>query len=88
MKSEIPFELQKIAQIIDALGLRLFLIGARALIVHGVDIGRETSDWDLTINSSVKELRETLTHALRNAGFNVQWRSWGLAVDDRYPRGH
>ncbi len=82
MKSEIPFELQKIAQIIDTLGLRLFLIGARALIVHGVDIGRETSDWDLTINSSVKELRETLTHALRNAGFNVQWRSWGLAVDD------
>ena len=73
----------RIAELLQKLGLRLFVIGARAVLMCGVDIGRETRDWDFTIDKPfTRELRDQITSALRMAGFKVQWRKWGFLVED------
>lgn len=75
--------LLRLSRILLGLGLRVFIIGARSLMVHGVDLGRETRDWDVTIDKPfTPELRDTLTRELRSRGFKVQWRKWGLLVED------
>ncbi|MEB3860667.1 MAG: hypothetical protein GSR84_00425 [Desulfurococcales archaeon] len=65
------------------LGLKTFIIDARSLIVHGVDLGRETRDWIIIIDKPfTMELRDTITRELRSRGFKVQWRKWGFLVED------
>ncbi len=72
-----------VSEILSGLGLRVFVIGARNIIMHGIDLGRETRDWDLTIDKPfTPELRDAITRALRSHGFKVQWRKWGLLVED------
>jgi len=73
----------EITKILGDLGLKVFIIGARSVIIHGVHIGRETRDWDIVIDKSFSpELRDTLTRIFRKKGFRVQWRKWGFLVED------
>ncbi|GAB6948192.1 hypothetical protein JCM16161A_23220 [Vulcanisaeta sp. JCM 16161] len=66
--------------VLRGLGLRVFLIGARALAFYGII--RETGDWDLTIDRPFSvEVRDAVTRRLRDLGFLVQWRRWGFYVD-------
>ncbi len=82
MSSEYPPDVRRVADILRELGLRVYLIGARSLIVHGVDINRATKDWDLAIDVGfTRELRDEVTERLRREGFRVQWRKWGLLVE-------
>jgi len=75
--------LLRVSRILASLGLRVFLIGARSLIFHGIDLGRETRDWDTVVDGTFTlELRDRLTEALRSEGFKVQWRKWGFLVED------
>jgi len=77
---EIPKELEDVLNAIEAVGANAYLIGARALLMHGM-LKRTTRDIDLMITvEELKTLRETLTKELRKRGFIVQWRSWGLLV--------
>ncbi len=79
----LPSTLIKIANLLESIGMKVFLIGARALLLHGINIGRETRDWNLTITSPfTKDVRDTITNVLRSKGFKVQWRKWGLLVED------
>jgi hypothetical protein len=72
-----------IVRLLNALGVRVLIIGARSLVIHGLSIGRETRDWDISIDKPfTTELRDTLTRELRSKGFKVQWRKWGLLVED------
>lgn len=72
-----------ISKLLAGLGLRVFVIGARSVIVHGVDLGRETRGWDIAIDKPfTPELRDAVTRELRSRGFKVQWRKWGLLVED------
>jgi predicted nucleotidyltransferase len=77
--------LARIRVVIDtlrSLGFKVFIIGARSLVMHGVDIGRETKDWDLFIDRHFDvELRDKITRLLRDRGFKVQWRKWGFHVN-------
>ena len=77
--------LARIRVVIDtlrSLGLKVFIIGARSLTIHGIDIGRETKDWDLFIDKHFDvELRDKITRLLRDRGFKVQWRKWGFYVN-------
>jgi predicted nucleotidyltransferase len=77
--------LARIRVVIDtlrSLGFKVFIIGARSLVMHGVDIGRETKDWDLFIDKHFDvELRDKITRLLRDRGFKVQWRKWGFYVN-------
>ncbi len=76
----LPDELLRILEILESMGARAYLIGARALIMHGV-LTRTTRDIDLMITvGDLETLRGALTERLRNKGFTVQWRSWGLLV--------
>ncbi|MCE4603102.1 MAG: hypothetical protein F7B18_07955 [Desulfurococcales archaeon] len=46
-------------------------------------MGRETRDWDITIDKPfIPGLRDAITRELRSRGFKVQWRKWGLLVED------
>lgn len=75
--------LPRVSRILASLGLRVFLVGARSLIFHGIDLGRETRDWDTVVDRTfTPELRDLLTEALRSEGFKVQWRKWGFLVED------
>lgn len=75
--------LLRVARILGKLGVRVFIIGARSLILHGIDIGRTTRDWDFTIDKPfTRELRDAITDALRAHGFKVQWRKWGMLVEN------
>ncbi len=72
-----------VSRIIGELGLRVFIIGARSAMVHGVDLGRETRDWDIAIDKPFTPgLRDTITRELRSRGLKVQWRKWGFLVED------
>ncbi|BAN89843.1 DUF6036 family nucleotidyltransferase [Aeropyrum camini] len=72
-----------IAKILNDLGIRALLIGARSLIIHGIRLGRETKDWDVTIDKPfTTDLRDAITRELRSRDFKVQWRKWGLLVED------
>ncbi len=72
--------LRRIVKLLNSLGLRVFIIGARSIMIHGVDLGRETRDWDIAIDRPfVPELRDEITRLLRGMGYRVQWRkgdSW------------
>ncbi len=75
--------LLSVAEILSKLGLKVFVIGARSIIIHGVDLGRETREWDIVIDKPfTPELRDTITRELRSRGFRVQWRKWGFLVED------
>ncbi len=80
---EIPKELGEVIEVLEAVGARAYLIGARALLMYGV-ITRTTKDIDIMITvEDLKTLRDTLTKELRKRGFMVQWRSWGLLVKSK-----
>jgi len=65
------------------LGVAVYIIGARSLAIHKVDIGRETRDWDITIDKPFTPvLRDKITKILRSRGFKVQWRKWGFLVEN------
>jgi len=71
-----------VIDILRSLGFKVFIIGARSLTIHGIDIGRETKDWDLFIDRHFDvELRDKITRLLRDRGFKVQWRKWGFHVN-------
>jgi len=67
--------LARIRVVIDtlrSLGFKVFVIGARSLVMHGVDIVRETKDRDLFIDRHFDvELRDKITRLLRDRGFKV-----------------
>ncbi|MEM4971900.1 MAG: DUF6036 family nucleotidyltransferase [Sulfolobales archaeon] len=72
-----------LSRLLTGLGLRVFIIGARSIVIHGVDLGRETQDWDVAIDKPfTPELRDAITRELRSRGFKVQWRKWGFLVED------
>ena len=72
-----------VSRILAMLGLRVFIIGARSVMIYGVDLGRETRDWDIAIDKQfTPELRDAITRELRSQGFKVQWRKWGFLVED------
>ncbi|WP_457753564.1 DUF6036 family nucleotidyltransferase [Thermococcus sp.] len=80
---ELPKELIEVLQVLESLNSKAYLIGARALIMHGA-LARTTKDIDLMITvEDLKTLRSELTERLREKGFLVQWRSWGLLVKSR-----
>jgi len=80
---ELINSLNIIINVLRELGLKVFIIGARALIIRGVDLGRETRGWDLTIDKHPDlYLRDKITERLREKGFIVQWRKWGFYVND------
>jgi len=71
-----------VSRVLAGLGLRVFIIGARSIAVHGVDLGREMRDWGIAIDRPfTRELRDTITRELRSRGFKVQWRKWGFLVE-------
>ncbi len=75
--------LQKIVSILHSIGVRVFIIGARASILLGINLDRETGDWGLTIDKQFTvELRDIITSVLRENGFKVQLRKWGFFVTD------
>ncbi len=79
----LPRGVIRVARILSSLGLKVFIIGARSIIAHGVDLGRETRDWDIIIDKPfTPELRDSVTRTLRSQGFKVQWRKWGFLVKD------
>ncbi|MEM1606460.1 MAG: hypothetical protein QXW41_09470 [Fervidicoccaceae archaeon] len=72
-----------LSRLFTGLGLRVFIIDARSIVIHGVDLGRETRDWDVAIDKPfTPELRNAITRELRSRGFKVQWRKWGFLVED------
>ena len=72
-----------LSRILSRLGLRVFLVGARSIMIHGVNLGRETRGWDVIVDKHfTSELRDALTEELRAMGFKVQWRKLGLLVKD------
>ncbi len=76
---EIPGgELKEVLSVLRSMNAKAYLIGARALLMHGA-IARTTKDIDLMITiENLNVLRERLTRELRKrGGFTVQWRSWG-----------
>ncbi len=79
----VPMVLQRIANILSNLGLITFLIGARSILVYGIDLGRETRDWDIVIDKPFTiDLRDKITRTLRSMGFKVQWRKWGFSIEN------
>jgi len=76
--------LLRVSEVLAELGLKVFIIGARSVAIHGLDLGRETEYWDVAVDKPfTPELRDKITIALRLRGFRVQWRKWGfLATDD------
>ncbi len=80
---EVPRELEGILKVLEAVGARAYLIGARALLMYGA-ITRTTKDIDVMITvEDLKTLRDIMTRELRKRGFMVQWRSWGLLVKSK-----
>ncbi|RFA98266.1 DUF6036 family nucleotidyltransferase [Pyrobaculum aerophilum] len=80
MRQVLPPSVKQVVEICKSLGFKVFLIGARALQFYG--LYRQTGDWDFVIDKPfTAEVRDSLTAALRNAGYLVQWRKWGLYID-------
>jgi len=74
----IPSTLLLLSRILAGLGVRVFVIGARSIMIYGIDLGRETRDWDVAIDKPfTPELRDSITRELRSRGFRVQWRKLG-----------
>ena len=72
-----------LSRLLAGLGLKIFVIGARSLMAHGVELGRETRDWDVVIDKPfTPEMRDAITRELRSRGFKVQWRKWGFLVEN------
>ena len=72
-----------LSRLLAGLGLKVFVIGARSLMVYGVELGRETRDWDVAIDKPfTPEMRDAITRELRYRGFKVQWRKWELLVEN------
>jgi len=72
-----------ISEMLGELGLKVFIIGARSIVIHGLDLGRETKDWDIAVDKPfTPDLRDKITNLLRMKGFKVQWRKWGFIVAD------
>jgi hypothetical protein len=77
---EFSKEFEELLKVFEEFNYYAYLIGARALILHGL-LHRTTKDIDIMVTvSDVKELRGKIAEALRKRGFNVQWRVWGLLV--------
>lgn len=75
---EVPKEFEELLKVFEEFNYYAYLIGARALILHGI-LNRTTKDVDIMVSvNDIKELRGKITETLRDHGFNVQWRSWGL----------
>ncbi len=75
-------KLQEIISILNGLGMKVFIIGARALELRGVSLNRETGDWDIFIDKPyTPEVRDILTKEFRKLGINVQWRKWGIRLE-------
>jgi len=73
--------LRKIAELLHFIGLQTFIIDARGIMIHGVELGRETRGWDIVVDKLfTPQLRDEITKVLKNAGFNIQWRKWGFSV--------
>ncbi|MHC1629071.1 MAG: DUF6036 family nucleotidyltransferase [Candidatus Nezhaarchaeales archaeon] len=78
----VPKELREAIEIISSLGLKAYIVGARSLIIQGIELGRETKNWDLILNSPYTvHLRDSLTSEFRKRRFSVQWRKWGLLIE-------
>jgi hypothetical protein len=77
---EFPVDFEELLKVFEKYNYDVYLIGARALILHGL-LYRTTKDIDVMVSvGNVEELRGKITEELRNRGFNVQWRSWGLSI--------
>ena len=77
--SSIHSTLLLVSRVLAGLGLRVFIIGARSVMIHGLDLGRETRDWDVAIDKPfTPELRDAITKELRSRGYKIQWRKWGF----------
>ncbi len=75
-------KLQGIISILNGLGMKVFIVGARALELRGVSLNRETGDWDIFIDKPyTPEVRDILTKEFRKRGINVQWRKWGIRLE-------
>ena len=62
-----------VSRILAGLGLRVFIIGARSVMLQGVNLGRETQGWDIFVDRPfTPELRDRITEELRSRGFKVQ----------------
>jgi len=78
----VPRELREAIEIVSSLGVKAYVVGARSLIIQGIELGRETENWDLILSSPYTiHLRDSLTSEFRKRGFSVQWRKWGLLVE-------
>lgn len=42
-----------LSKALAGLGVKVFIIGARSIMVHRVHVGRETRDWDVAIDKAV-----------------------------------
>ncbi len=72
----------EIVTILNRLGMKVFIIGARALELRGVSLNRETGDWDIFIDKPyTPEVRDILTKEFRSRGYNIQWRKWGIILE-------
>lgn len=72
-----------VSRVLAELGLKVFVIGARSAVIHGVRLGRETQGWGVAVDKQfTPELRDAITRELRSRGFKVQWRKWDLLVED------
>jgi len=72
--------LAAVVEVLNAEGLEVYLIGARAMAFYGVV--RETRGWDLMIDAPyTPQLRDRLTRRLRELGLDVRWSWWGFSVE-------
>ena len=68
----IPSVLVEVAECLERDGLRVFIIGARAVLMHGIDIAREARYWDVALDKPFTiELRDAITRRLRSKGYKV-----------------
>ena len=80
---DFPEEFEELLRILEEFNYNAYLIGARALILHGL-LHRTPKDIPIMVSvGDVRELRGRITEELRKRGFSVQWRSWGLLVKTR-----
>ena len=67
---------------LNRLGMKVFLIGYRALEIRGITINNETGDHDVFIDKPfTPEVRDEITSVFRGLGYNVKWRKWGMAIE-------
>lgn len=77
---EFPEDFEELLEVFEKSNYDVYLIGARALILHGL-LQRTTKDIGVMVSvGDVEQLRGKITQELRGRGFDVQWRSWGLSI--------